>query len=82
MYFVCPLIGANAELTLRGAGCRKEGVTCLADMDTGRKKLVMNSPYFYKMVAEKIGNNSAEYWKPYLRTHIIYNLSPLLSDEV
>jgi len=62
-------------------GCKQEGVTCLADMDKGRKKLVMDSPYFYKALSEKLGNHSAEYWAPYLRTHLIYNLSPLLSEK-
>jgi len=62
-------------------GCQQEGVTCLADMTRGRKKLVLDSPYFYQALSEKFGNHSAEYWAPYLRTHLIYNLSPLLSEQ-
>jgi len=50
-------------------------------MDGGRKKLVMDSPYFYQALSEKLGNHTAEYWVPYLRTHLIYNLSPLLSEQ-
>jgi len=62
-------------------GCQDEGVTCLSDMDGGRKKLVMDSPYFYQALSEKLGNHTAEYWVPYLRMHLIYNLSPLLSEQ-
>ena len=70
-------------------GCQKEGVTCLADMNEGRKKLVLNSPYFYQALSEKLGNatHPSEYpfgpegMKGYLRTHLIYNLSPLLSEN-
>ena len=32
-------------------------------------------------LSEKLGNHSATYWVPYLRTHLIYNLSPLLSEQ-
>jgi hypothetical protein len=32
-------------------------------------------------LSEIVGNHSARYWVPYLRTHLIYNLSPLLSEK-
>jgi predicted metalloendopeptidase len=62
-------------------GCSQEGVTCLADMDEGRKKIILSAPNFYQELSDKLGNHSAEYWKAYLRTHLIYNLSPLLSEN-
>jgi predicted metalloendopeptidase len=62
-------------------GCKEQGVTCLADMAHGRRKIVLDAPYFYQALSEKLGNHSATYWVPYLRTHLIYNLSPLLSEK-
>ncbi|EKX54950.1 hypothetical protein GUITHDRAFT_99599 [Guillardia theta CCMP2712] len=63
------------------AGCERAGVTCLSDLNEGRKKIVLDSPVFYSTLSEMFANNSAEYWVPYLRTHVIYNLSPLLSSN-
>ena len=60
-------------------GCDAEEVGCLAGLDGGRSKVVMDAPYFYSKLSEAFKNRSAEYWAPYLRAHVIYNLSPLLS---
>lgn len=58
-------------------GCAMEGEDCLRTL--GRDdNMVMDAPYFYLKLSEAFGNNTYEYWKPYLRTHVVYNLSPLL----
>ena len=63
------------------AGCAKAGLTCLDNLDSGRSKIVMDSPYFYSMLSESFQNRTVDYWIPYLRAHVIYNLSPLLSQS-
>lgn len=62
-------------------GCAGAGGSCLEQLDQGRKKIVMDSPYFYKHISNKFRDAEPGYWKPYLRTHLIYNLSPLLSTN-
>ncbi len=58
-------------------GCAKEGMQCLTNVGD-KKNIVMDSPYFYQKLSEAMGNYSADYWVPYMRLHVIYNLSPLL----
>jgi len=62
-------------------GCHEAGTSCLTQLDEGRKKIVLDAPYFYQKLSEAFKNNTADYWAPYLRTHLIYNLSPLLSEQ-
>uniref|UniRef100_A0A7S0W8X8 Peptidase M13 C-terminal domain-containing protein n=1 Tax=Hemiselmis tepida TaxID=464990 RepID=A0A7S0W8X8_9CRYP len=62
------------------AGCKQAGLECLHSLGQNNN-LVMDAPYFYQKLSEAFGNHSADFWKPYLRTHVIYNLSPLLSDD-
>jgi putative endopeptidase len=61
-------------------GCEMEGEECLRTLGDNNN-MVMDAPYFYLKLSEAFGNNSYEYWKPYLRTHVIYNLSPLLPPQ-
>jgi hypothetical protein len=46
------------------------------------KNVVMDAPYFYQKLSEALGNYTADYWVPYMRLHVIYNLSPLLNGKL
>jgi hypothetical protein len=62
-------------------GCAKEGMQCLKSVGEN-KNIVMDAPYFYQKLSEALGNYTADYWVPYMRLHVIYNLSPLLNGKL
>ncbi|KAJ1476347.1 hypothetical protein T484DRAFT_1908150 [Baffinella frigidus] len=62
-------------------GCKDAGIACFEGLVSEKENnVVLGAPYFFSKLSEMIHNNTAEYWRPYLRTHLIYNLSPLLSS--
>lgn len=67
---------------MRALQCKEYGWTCNEALLADEALIVMSSPYFYtKLNAALGGNMTIAYWKPWLRTHYIYNLAPLLNIE-
>jgi predicted metalloendopeptidase len=51
----------------------------ISDVGTGRKNIVVKAPQFYNRLSDFFGKRSPKSLIPYLRWHLTYNLSPLLS---
>ena len=61
-------------------GCEDAGITCLEDVvEERRNNMILSAPHFFRKFSEMFHRSPAAYWRPFLRTHLIYNLSPLLS---
>lgn len=63
----------NFTMLLANLGIPHAGVT--------RKDIVVKSPAFYQRLSDFFGKHSPESLIPYMRWHLVYNLSPLLSKE-
>jgi len=53
----------------------------IPEVGTGRKNLVVKAPAFFDRLSSFFEKRSAKSLIPYLRWHLTYNLSPLLSQE-
>lgn len=51
----------------------------ISSVGTGRDNIVVKAPQFYSRLSDFFGRRSPESLVPYLRWHVVYNLSPLLS---
>jgi putative endopeptidase len=52
----------------------------IPDIGTKRKNLVLKAPAFFARLSDFFEKRSAKSLVPYLRWHLVYNLSPLLSQ--
>ena len=63
----------NFTMLLDNLGIPDAGVT--------RKNIVVKSPAFYGHLSDFFGKHSPKSLLPYMRWHLVYNLSPLLSND-
>ena len=54
--------------------------SCLESVLGGQDIIVLSKPSFFKRVSDAVVSEPVRVWKNYLRTRIIYNTSPLLSQ--
>jgi predicted metalloendopeptidase len=79
---LCPNVPWRRIFQAMSDQCKEYGWTCNEALLADEALIVMGAPYFYtKLNAALGGNMTIAYWKPWLRTHYIYNLAPLLNIE-